>query len=118
MDQKEANYRQELKELDARLADPSIFSDAAYPKLAKRRSDVGDIVTLFDERTKLASDKASALELRSSSDAELQQMAELELEELEPKITLNEQKLIEVLTPQDPNNDRDVIMEIRAAAGG
>lgn len=118
MDQKEQSYRTELTELDAQLADPSIFSDPSYPKLAKRRSDVADIVALFDERAQLAKDKASAEELKDSSDAELQQMAAIELEELEPRITANETKLIEALTPQDPNNDRDVIMEIRAAAGG
>jgi peptide chain release factor 1 len=118
MDQKEQAYRSELSELDAKLADPSVFSDPAYPKLAKRRSDVADIVALFDERAKLAQDKASAAELAKGPDADLQEMAQLELQELEPKIIANEQTLIEALTPQDPNNDRDVIMEIRAAAGG
>lgn len=118
MDQKETAYRSELAELDAKLADPSVFSDPAYPKLAKRRSDVAGIVGLFDERAQLASDKASAEELRSGPDAELQQMAAVELQELEPRIADNQSKLIEALTPQDPNNDRDVIIEIRAAAGG
>ncbi|HEY1064292.1 MAG TPA: peptide chain release factor 1 [Candidatus Saccharimonadales bacterium] len=118
MNQKEQAYRSELAELEAKLADPGIFSDPSYPKLAKRRSDVADIVALFDERAKLAADKTAALELRDSSDADLQQMAIAELEELEPKIAANEERLIEALTPQDPNNDRDVIMEIRAAAGG
>lgn len=118
MDTKEATYRQELQELDAKLADPAVFSDPAYPKLAKRRSDVAGIVALFDERQKLASDKSGAQELASGGDAELQQMAQLELSELQPQIEANENTLIEALTPQDPNNDRDVIMEIRAAAGG
>jgi len=118
MDNKEQTLRAELAELESKLADPSIFSDPAYPKLAKRKSQVEDLVALFDEKAKLASDKASAEELKNSPDAELQQMAMMELEELGPKIELNEQKLIEALTPQDPNNDRDVIIEIRAAAGG
>lgn len=118
MDQKEANYRQELQELEDRLADPSIFSDAAYPKLAKRRSDVADIVALFDERARLAKAREDADVLRVGGDAELADMAAIELEELGPKITANEAALIAALTPQDPNNDRDVIIEIRAAAGG
>jgi peptide chain release factor 1 len=118
MDHKEQTYRSELAELEAKLADPSIFSDAAYPKLAKRRSDVADIVALFDERAKLAAAKQSAQELLGSSDSDMQQMATTELEELEPNIVATEQQLIAALTPQDPNNDRDVIMEIRAAAGG
>lgn len=118
MDQKETNYRQELQELEAKLADPGVFSDPAYPKLAKRRSDVADVVALFNERAKLAKDQADAEALRSSADAELQQMALAELEDLEPKIQAVQDRLIAALTPQDPNNDRDVIMEIRAAAGG
>ena len=118
MDQKEQNLRAELAELDSRLQDPSIFSDASYPKLAKRKSQLDDLIALFDERAKLAADKLAAEELKSSSDAELQQMALMELEELGPKIQMNEDRLIEALTPQDPNNDRDVIIEIRGAAGG
>ena len=118
MDQKEAQIRQELAELDKKLENPDIYSDASYPKIAKRRSDLADLVALFDEKKKLASDKASAEELMTSSTGEMQDMAEQELSELEAKITDNEAKLVEALTPQDPNNERDVIVEIRAAAGG
>jgi len=118
MEYKEQALRAELAELESKLSDPGIFSDTSYPKLAKRKAQVESLVALFDDKAKLAKDKASAEELKNSSDAELQQMAMMELEELEPKIQLNDQKLIEALTPQDPNNDRDVIVEIRAAAGG
>jgi len=118
MDQKEAQIRQELAELDKQLENPDIYSDASYPKIAKRRSDLADLVALFDEKKKLSSDKASAEELMSTSSGEMQDMAEQELSELEAKITDNEAKLVEALTPQDPNNERDVIVEIRAAAGG
>jgi len=118
MDNKEQSIRAEHKELEQKLQDPAVFSDKNYPRLAKRKSELDGLVALFDERAKLAADKKSAEELKDSPDAELQQMALLELEDLEPKIALNGQKLIEALTPQDPNNDRDVIIEIRAAAGG
>jgi peptide chain release factor 1 len=118
MDNKEQSLRSELAELESRLSDPGIYSDAAYPKLAKRKSQLEDVLALFDERKRLAQNKDEAEELRGSSDADLQQMALAELEELGPKIQMNEDKLIEALTPRDPNNDCDVIMEIRAAAGG
>ena len=118
MDSKEQAFRQEQQDLEAKLQDPSIYSDPSYPKLAKRKSQLDDILTLFDEKKKLADDKAAAEELRSSSDSEMRQMAEMELDELAAKIANNDAKLLEVLTPQDPNNERDVIMEIRAAAGG
>jgi len=118
MDQKEAQIRQELAELDKKLENPDIYSDASYPKIAKRRSDLADLVALFNEKNKLSSDKASAEQLMTSSSGEMQAMAEQELNELETKITANETSLVEALTPKDPNNERDVIVEIRAAAGG
>ena len=118
MDQKEAQLRAERTELDGKLQDPGVFADKNYPKLAKRKNELDGLVALFDERSKLHSDKASAQELHNSPDAELQQMAQTELEDLEAKIKANEAKLTEALTPHDPNDERDVIIEIRAAAGG
>ena len=112
MDQKEAQIRQELAELDKKLENPDIYSDASYPKIAKRRSDLADLVALFNEKNKLSSDKASAEQLMTSSSGEMQAMAEQELNELETKITANETSLVEALTPKDPNNERDVIVEI------
>lgn len=118
MDIKEKLLRAELAELDEKLQDPSVYSDAGYPKLAKRRSDVAGLVELFDEKARLLGNKAEAEGLLSGQDNEMRQMAETELQDLEPLIITNEQALINALTPQDPNNDRDVIIEIRAAAGG
>jgi peptide chain release factor 1 len=118
MDQKEQNLRNELAELETKLQDPAIFGDKSYPKLAKRKAQLDDIIALFDEKAKLLADQQAAQELKNGSDSELAQMATAELEELDTKLAANDEQLIEVLTPQDPNNDRDVIMEIRAAAGG
>jgi peptide chain release factor 1 len=118
MDHKEQNLRTELQELELRLQDPAVFSDKNYPKLAKRRSELAAILQLFDEKAKLLNDKHSAENLKNNPDSELQQMAATELEELATKLRANEDALIEALTQRDPNNERDVIMEIRAAAGG
>jgi peptide chain release factor 1 len=119
MDAKEKHYRHELASLAAQIdTNPNIYSDPTYPKLAKRRSDIEDIVNLFDEKAKLVVAHDSAQELLNSSDKDLKEMAEVELAELEPKITKNLDALIYALTPQDPNNERNVIIEIRAAAGG
>jgi peptide chain release factor 1 len=118
MDTKEHNLRAELVELDAELADPAVYADPKYPKIAKRRSDVAGLVELFNEKARLLKNKAEAEGLKASGDNDLQQMAYTELEEIEPQLAANEQKLVDALTPQDPNNERDVIIEIRAAAGG
>lgn len=118
MEAKEQQLRIEQTELDAKLADPGIYSDPSYPKLAKRKSAVDELLNLFDTKAKLLADKESATELLHGPDAELQDMARAEIEELDSELKLTEEKLIEALTPTDPNNDRDVIIEIRAAAGG
>jgi peptide chain release factor 1 len=118
MEAKEQNLRNELAELDEKLQDPAIYSDKNYPKLAKRKSELDGLVALFDEKSRLAKNFAEAKELQSSGDNDMQQMAEMELAELTPQIEANDAALIAALTPQDPNNERDVIIEIRAAAGG
>lgn len=118
MDQKQQQLRDEFSALEARLADPAIFSSKEYPKLARRRSLLQDTLVLFDTQKQLAQDKASAEEILKGKDPELAELADIELAELEEKIALNEQALNDALIPKDPNDDRDIIMEIRGAAGG
>lgn len=119
MEQKEAALRQELTELANRIdGDSSIFATREYPKLAKRRQELENVVGLFDERKSLATKRADAEELVEGPDSELAELAKMELEELEEAATRNDEALHEALTPKDPNDDRDVVIEIRAAAGG
>lgn len=118
MDQKEEQLRSEFTELEKQLQDPSIFSDPKYPKLAKRRSQLEQLLKLFDVSHQLAEAQRQAQEMLESGDNELSELARVELSDLTGKISENDQSLAEALTPQDPNNDRDVIIEIRAAAGG
>jgi peptide chain release factor 1 len=118
MEQKEQNLRSELAELAGKLQDPAIFGDKSYPKLAKRQAELERIIALFDEKHMLAKAKADAQEMVSSDDSELAELARSELGELSEKIAAADTALNEALTPKDPNDDRDVIIEIRAAAGG
>ncbi len=118
MEQKEQHLRNELAGLETRLNNPAIFSSKEYPRLAKRRQELENILGLFSERQVLSQQKADAEELASSGDSEMAELAKQELTELEERITANETALREYLTPKDPNDDRDVVIEIRAAAGG
>lgn len=118
MDKKEQHLRDELTELGQRLADPAIFSSKEYPKLAKRRQALHDIVRLFDEREALSRQKVEAQALIDGDEAELAELAQIEMDELETQLAHNADALREALTPKDPNDDRDVVIEIRAAAGG
>lgn len=118
MEAKEPTLRLELVGLEQKLQDPAIFSDKAYPKLAKRRSEIERTLILFDEKKKLFKARADADEILRGSDDELAEMAKAELEEVSQLIVENDLGLQEALTMKDPNNERDVIIEIRAAAGG
>lgn len=118
MEQKEQHLRNELAAIEGRLSDPEIFSSKEYPKLAKRRTELDAVIGLFDLHKQLAAAKQDAEALAVSSDTELAELAASELQELEAKIAANNLALEEALTPKDPNDDRDVVMEIRAAAGG
>jgi peptide chain release factor 1 len=118
MDKKEEQLREELSGLEEKLQDPQIFSSKDYPKLAKRQSELERIVSLLGQRRQLAKSKGEAEELSRGDDAELAELAANELADLEKQIEDNETELAELLTPKDPNDGRDVIMEIRAAAGG
>jgi len=117
MEAKEQQLRAELSELQAKLLDPGIYSDPNYPKLAKRQGWLDNVVRLFDAKAQLRDARAQALELASGND-ELAELARLELAELEEKIAANDAALAEALTPKDPNDEKDAIVEIRAAAGG
>lgn len=117
MEEKEKALRQEHTDLQKQLQDPAIFSDPKYPKLAKRSKELEDIIALFDQLRQIEKDLAGAKELAKGSD-ELATLAKAELEELQSQKTSVQESLDEALTPKDPNDDKDVIIEIRAAAGG
>ncbi len=118
MEQKEQHLRIELSELEERLSDPSVFATRGYPKLAKRKQELENILALFNEHSKLAKSQSEAEELLRGDDIEMVELAKAELEELQEQISRNNYALQEALTPKDPNDDRDVVIEIRAAAGG
>jgi peptide chain release factor 1 len=114
----EQTLREEHDGLKQRLADPAIYSSKDYPSLARRESELSKVIELFDARRMLAGQMAEAEKMRDSGDAELAELARSEIENLQAKISQNEADLSEALLPKDPNDDRDCIVEIRAAAGG
>ncbi len=118
MQEKEAQLRAELAKIQQKLQDPTIFSDPSYPKIARRQSKLEDIITLFDQKKKLERSLKEATELTNSDDAEMVTLAQEELQKTASALAINEARLTEVLIPKDPNDERDCILEIRAAAGG
>jgi peptide chain release factor 1 len=117
MESKEQALRKEYEGLQKQLQDPSVFSDPAYPKLARRQKYLEDTLSLFDQLDTIAKEEAEARKLVEAGD-ELSQLAFEELTMLQERQAKIEAELSEALTPKDPNDEKDVIIEIRAAAGG
>ena len=117
MEAKEQALRNEYKELQEKLQDPSIFGDPSYPKLAKRQKYLEDTLGLFDRLTQVNKEAAEA-QVMVEAGGELSELAAVELTELQTRKEQIETELSEALTPKDPNDDKDIIVEIRAAAGG
>lgn len=117
MEQKEQNLREELAALKEQLQDPAIYSDKNYPKLAKRQAELERIVYSFD-RIKEAQTQIDQLDAEDTNEPDLIALANELKKDYEAEIEVHNKALAELLTPKDPNDERDVIMEIRAAAGG
>ena len=107
----------ELKAIDEKLSDSSVFSSSDYPKLAKRKSYLENTIELSKKLITLREQLMGAQSLIGGND-ELAELAQVEVAELEEKITQVAQELDEALTPKDPNDEKDAIVEIRAGAGG
>lgn len=118
MEQQESNLREELKSIDEQLADPNIFSSKNYPKIARRKNQIETTLELFDQNKKLLKDIDENQSLITSGDRDLADLANQEKQDLELALESVSEKLQEALVPKDPNDARNVLMEIRAAAGG
>ncbi len=118
MEQKETELRNELSELEIKLSDQSIFGTSSYPKLAKRRNELGNIISLYDDKSRLVKSLKEAEILKNNPDKDIQTMALEEIEDLTLKLQTLDNLIIATTMPKNPNDERDVIMEIRAAAGG
>lgn len=118
MESKAAAYQLEYDALTTQLEDPAIFSKPEYPSLAKRRAELEQVLAAFELQKSLQKQRAETKELAASEDAELAELATLELQSITEQLEANTSLLEDILTPRDPNDERDAIVEIRAGAGG
>jgi peptide chain release factor 1 len=107
-------------ELTGQLADPAVVSDSKrYQKTAKAQAGLGELVAKFREYKDLERGIADTKAMvREETDPELRAMAEEELASLESRLANCEHELKVLLLPKDPNDERNVILEIRAGTGG
>ncbi|MEO0828729.1 MAG: PCRF domain-containing protein, partial [Cyanobacteria bacterium J06642_9] len=115
------SVEQTFHELTRRLADPDVATDPSeFQRVAKARSALEETVNTFEQWKQASEELNGAQEVyrESAADAELRAMASLEVEELEQQIEQLEVRLKILLLPQDPNDDKNIMLEIRAGAGG
>ena len=117
MFQKLEEVEKRYEELNSLISDPAVISDnTAWRKLTKEHSDITEIVAKYREYRKAKADFESAKAMLDDKD--LRELAELEMDSLKAKLPLIEEELKMLLLPKDPNDDKNVICEIRAGAGG
>ena len=116
LQQIEARY----EEMNRELSSPEVHDDSArYQKVAKAHSELGEIVAKYREWKEIAKGiEESKQLLAESDDAEMKQMAHDEMRALEARREAVEKEVRVLLIPKDPNDEKNVIVEIRAGTGG
>jgi peptide chain release factor 1 len=121
MIEKLAQLEKTHEELTQRLADPAVLNDRkAYTETNKALSEIGSVVELYRDYKRLRQQSAETDEMLSglAKDDEMWEMAREEQNELAARIAGLEDKLRVELSPKDPNDQRNVVLEIRAGTGG
>jgi peptide chain release factor 1 len=116
LDQIESRYDEMTRELSS----PEVLADSArYQKLAKTHAEMGEIVAKYREWKEIEKGLEGAKQLLlESTDAEMKQLAHEEQRSLEARREIVERELKLLLVPKDPNDEKNVIVEIRAGTGG
>ena len=118
--QKLAVLEDKYKELTEKISDPEVISDQkVWQKYMKEHADLEPIIMKFREyQSVLNSIKDSKEILQEESDEELRELAKMELSEMEDQVEPLEAELKILLFPKDPNDEKNVIVEVRGGAGG
>ena len=106
-------------EIEHRLGDPSLADQPnEFRRLSREHSSLQELVAEYRNYKKIKQDIASNKELLGEGDPEFTAMAKEELKVLEPQLEETTKKLQVLLLPQDPNDQKNILLEIRAGAGG
>jgi len=113
------NLADRREEISALLSDPSVLNDQdEYRKLSIEYSDINPVVELYEKYKRRREEMESARAMLEDSDKEMQAMARDEIARLEPELEQHELALQKALLPKDPNDDKNIYLEIRAGTGG
>lgn len=118
---------EKLEEIKARfeevgmlIVQPDVVNDRKrYTELSKEYGNLEKVVRKYDEFRTIREALENARQiLITEKDQELRELAKMEIDELNPKVDMLEQDIKELLTPRDPNDDKNIVLEIRAGTGG
>ena len=110
---------EKYEELSMKVSDPDVINNQPlWQKHIKEMGEMEPIVNKYKEYKKAKESVAEAKEMLESGDDELKELAKMELSELEDKIPEMEDELKILLLPKDPNDEKNVILEVRAGTGG
>lgn len=112
-----SELQNEKDELSQFLASPSAYADPSFTSKNKRLTEINEIIEIATRRENLEKQLVDAQELAGADD-ELAEMAKLEINEINEKLQKIDNDLFAMLAPSDPNDGKNVIIEIRAGAGG
>ncbi|MBP1684530.1 MAG: peptide chain release factor 1 [Deltaproteobacteria bacterium] len=119
MFQKLEDVEQRYLELERALVDPAVIGNRKeYARLGKERADLEEIVERYREWKKLAAELEGHKSLLEEADSDIRELAKAELPALRDRLESLEEELKRLLVPRDPNDARNIILEIRAGTGG
>ena len=114
-----SDLEREHTEVEGSLADPVVIADQRrYADLSRRYRDLGELVTRLQQLRQATDDLAAAREMYTDADAEDREVLRAEIDGAETAIERLDDEIKVLLLPKDPNDDRNVIVEIRGAEGG
>jgi peptide chain release factor 1 len=117
--QKLEDVERRYDELERSLVDPAIIGNRKeYARLAKERADLATLVQRYREWRKLSAEIEGHRALLEESDPEIRELAKAELPAMREQLSALEGELKQLLLPRDPNDERNVLLEIRAGTGG
>src|SRR5271154_133146 len=117
--QRLAEIERHFDELTAQMADPAVINDSGqYRKVAKTRMDLEETVLKYQDWKAANIHLQEARGMLNEPDPDLKEMAQDEVLRLEPQMAQMEEELKMLLLPKDPNDEKNVVLEIRAGAGG
>ena len=113
------DIKERYRELETRLSDPETIRDQeTFRRLAKEHSDLGEIVRTYDRYLSVQDEIKENRQMLNDSDPEIRQLAKEELDGLEKEAKALEERLKILLLPKDPNDEKNILLEIRAGTGG